>query len=124
MNEIKVKPEDYGYKLCGEIVLNERCISKSNSKSRWLEKRFKEFEERIIQACRKFGVKKSNKEFGWVVLECHYKHKMHTDLNNCFKSVCDGLVKAGMFYDDKEICVTAVPAKLGKEDKTIIQIWR
>lgn len=124
MNEFKLHPKDYGFNFVAEIFLNIRCISKSNSKARWLEKRFKDFEDLIILTCKKHShLKTSDKETGFVIIKLSFKGR-RIDLNNSTKSIMDALVKARIFKDDRDVAVTVLPADLGKEDKIIIQIWR
>lgn len=117
-------PEAYGYKKKGTLTLPFKLISKSNWKPKgrfYLPQKYADFENRIAAlALGRFGRREYTQ--GWIVLLPNFKTKTHPDLSNCTKSVCDGLVKGGLFKDDKLLAVTVCPPKYGDELSTL-EVW-
>ncbi len=113
-------PADYGMKHLHTVKIPFKLISK-NKHTRYLPKAYREFEEAVAHAalvvCRR-----PSYAMAWVVLRPHFKNKVHIDLNNTLKSLCDGLKKGGVFIDDKVIPCTVVPATYGDTQSTI-EIW-
>lgn len=111
-----------GYRFVGRVTIPCKAISKSNDKSRWLPIKYEVFEDMVAAlAWNKIGATKISK--GWVTLQCYFKDRKHSDLNNLCKSIFDGLVKGKVLKDDKYIAVTVFPAIYGKEDKFTLEVW-
>ena len=127
MNDLTARqgdnPRAYGMKLLFIIALPFKLISKSNHKGtgRYLPAKYRVFEESIaycaIAACKKPMLKEA-----WCVIRPHFQNKIHPDLSNLEKSLLDGLVKGGVFSDDKYIACTVVPAIYGDECSEV-EIW-
>jgi Holliday junction resolvase RusA-like endonuclease len=104
-------PADYSLTLRWTIPLPFKLISKSNHKGlgRYLPAKYRVFEQSIARLAM-HTCKRSLLPKGWVVIAPHFQNKRHCDLSNLPKSILDGLVKGGVFKDDKDVCVTVLPA--------------
>lgn len=97
-------PRDAGMKKLFVVPLPSPLISKSNEKNggRFLSAKYRVFEESVarmgLSVCRRPMI-----EVGWIVIRPCFKNRVHIDLTNSFKSCLDGLVKGGVFKDDKYI---------------------
>lgn len=113
-------PRDAGLTKRWVIPIPFRLISK-NKHTRYLPAKYRVFEDAIARLAL-VTCKRPMLDFAWVVIRPHFKNKSHIDLNNCPKSLMDGLKKGGVFKDDKIIACNTVPAVYGDEHSEI-EVW-
>ena len=117
-------PEDYGYKYLGTFYIPGKCRTKSNEKfaNRRLSNEMRAWEDGVgLLAKVALGAKALSA--GWIIIQPYFQNKKHPDLSNLTKSVFDGVVKGGVFKDDKYVACTVLPAVYGHGDKTGIIVW-
>lgn len=108
-------PIDHGYSLRGTLLVPFKLISKSNHKPKgrqFLTPEQRAFENTIATLA-KIEFRSPLWQRGWVVIEPVFQSKVHVDLNNIPKGVFDGLIKGGLYADDKAIACTVLPATYG-----------
>lgn len=116
-------PQDAGLSKLYVIPIPFKLISKSNHKGRgnFLPAKYRVFEESIARLA-VASCKRPLLEHGWVVIRPHFKTRVHCDLNNLTKSIFDGLIKGGVFFDDKIIASTVVLGVYG-DMLSEVEIW-
>ena len=68
-----------------------------------ISKKGREYKKAVLEHCLRFGVKSFGEDKLSVVMIAYYPDRRKRDLDNLFKAVLDGLMKAGVFNDDSQI---------------------
>lgn len=90
-----------------KIVIPGKPLSKSNSKAinkygkSYIPDEYKEYEERVIMACREAYKGEPINEKSIMVLKLYFADKRNRDAHNYPKSICDGIEKSGLITNDK-----------------------
>lgn len=90
-----------------KIVIPGKPLSKSNSKAinkygkSYIPNEYKEYENRIIEACRECYKGEPISEKSIMVLKLYFADKINRDAHNYPKSICDGIEKSGLITNDK-----------------------
>ena len=119
------RPPDWGMRLIGSFHFGGKLISKSNWKPKgraYLPKKYADFENRIAVHA-KAAHMANGYPSGWVVIYPVFPTRTHVDLSNLPKSIIDGLVKGGVFSDDKNVSVTVTAARYAKDGASLIEVW-
>jgi len=80
-----------------------------------ISKKGREYKKAVLEHCLRFGVKSFGEDKLSVVLIAYYPDRRKRDLDNLFKAVLDGLMKAGVFNDDSQIEYLSI--KKGPQEK-------
>ena len=117
-------PEHHGYAHLGTFAIPGKCKSKSNEKlpNGRLSNEMRAWEDGVALLA-KVAIGAGDRSAGWIVIQMWCANKKHIDFSNSPKSILDGIVKGGVFKDDKYLAVTVLPAKYGYGDKTVISVW-
>lgn len=90
-----------------KIIIPGKPMSKSNSKAinkygkSYLPDEFKEYENKVIHACKTVYTGNSIDEKCIMVLKLFFADKRIRDVHNYPKSICDGIEKSGLITNDK-----------------------
>lgn len=90
-----------------KIVIPGKPLSKSNSKAinkygkSYIPEEYKEYENRVIQACRQAYKGEPINEKSIMILKLYFADKRIRDAHNYPKSICDGIEKSGLIANDK-----------------------
>lgn len=113
-------PSSIGYRFIGRFAITGRLLSKANSKARYLEPKYRAFEE-LVAKLAKEKLPQNEYESGWVTIFPAAPDKRHLDPSNTPKSVIDALVKARIFKDDKYIAGAFFEFIMGRN--TYVEVW-
>jgi Holliday junction resolvase RusA-like endonuclease len=116
-------PQELGMTYLGSFEVPGRLVSKSNFKPDgryYLGAKFKAFEDKIAWLAKTSLIPMGAKA-GWVTIWPGSPNKRYIDLTNSFKSIMDGLVKAGIYSDDKDVAGCVMPMRIGQI--TCLEIW-
>lgn len=121
-NAKRFLPWDYTW--VGRFTMPGKIKTKSNEK-RWNRSRSPEIIawENTVAIISKATLPKAVRKEGWVIIQPYFKDRVHPDLNNCTKSLFDGLKAGGIFTDDKYVASTVLPAIYGLGEKTEVFVW-